>query len=143
MPAAPGPIIHCLTGAVLGQHQGTHNFTIGQRKGLGVSASDPLYVTYIDPEVRTVYAGPKSALLRQELTAHSVNWLTANVPEKSFAARAKVRYNSPAVPAIVKPMSENRVQVEFEEAQAAITPGQVLAIYDTSDTFVLGGGWIE
>jgi tRNA-specific 2-thiouridylase len=67
----------------------------------------------------------------------------APAPQKSFAARAKVRYNSPAVPAMIKPMAENRVQVEFEEAQTAITPGQVLAIYDTSDNFVLGGGWIE
>jgi tRNA-uridine 2-sulfurtransferase len=143
LPEAPGPIIHSLTGTILGQHQGTYNFTIGQRKGLGISASEPLYVTFIDPDARTVYAGPKSALLRRELIAHSVNWIVAPVPDKSFSARAKVRYNSPAVPAIIKPMSENVVQVEFEEAQTAITPGQVLAIYDTSDNFVLGGGWIE
>ncbi len=116
---------------------------MGNEKGLGIAASEPLYVTYIDPESRTVYAGPKSALLRQELTAHSVNWIMTPVPEQSFMARAKIRYNSPAVPAIIKPMPENRVQVEFEEAQSAITPGQVLAIYDTSDNFVLGGGWIE
>lgn len=80
LPASPGPIIHCLTGAILGQHQGTHNFTIGQRKGLGIAASEPLYVTYIDPDLCTVYAGPKSALLRRDLTAHSVNWITATVP---------------------------------------------------------------
>jgi len=143
LPEAPGPIIHSLTGAVLGQHQGTHNFTIGQRKGLGIAAPEPLYVTFIDADSCTVYAGPKSALLRQELTAHSVNWIMASVPDKSFLAKAKVRYNSPAVSAIIKPLPENRVQVEFNEPQSAITPGQVLAIYDTSDNFVLGGGWIE
>jgi tRNA-specific 2-thiouridylase len=140
---APGAIIHSVTGAILGQHKGTHNFTIGQRKGLGISSSEPLYVTFIDPDSRTVYAGPKSALLRQELTAHSVNWIMSSVPGQSFKAKAKVRYNSPAVPAIIKPLPDNRVQVEFEEGLAAITPGQVLAIYDTSDSFVLGGGWIE
>ena len=140
---APGFILHSLTGKVLGEHKGTHNFTIGQRKGLGISSSEPLYVTHIDPELRVVYAGPKESLLRRDLQAHSVNWMITDLPEKSFSARAKIRYNSPAVPATITPLADHKVSVEFEEPQAAITPGQVLAIYDTSDKFILGGGWIE
>ena len=143
LPETPGPILHSLTGEVLGQHTGTHNFTIGQRKGLGIAASEPLYVTHIDPEMRVVYAGPKNALLRRGLKAHSANWLTQEIPKQSFVARAKIRYNSPAFPAMITPLVENKIQVEFEEAQSAITPGQVLAIYDSSDTLLLGGGWIE
>ncbi len=143
LPEAPGNILHALTGEVLGQHTGTHNFTIGQRKGMGIAAADPLYVTYIDPETRTVYAGPKECLLRRDLKAHSTNWIMADVPQKSFVAKAKIRYNSLAVPAMITPLADNKVHVEFEDAQSAITPGQVLAIYDTSDTLLLGGGWIE
>ncbi len=143
LPEAPGAIIHSLTGQLLGQHKGTHNFTIGQRKGLGISAAEPLYVTHIDPDTRVVYAGPKSALYRYDLKAHSANWIMNDMPTNSFSARAKVRYNSPALPAKVTPLADNKIHVEFEEAQSAITPGQVLAIYDTSDTLLLGGGWIE
>ncbi len=143
LPETPGPIMHSLTGQVLGHHKGTHNFTIGQRKGMGISSSEPLYVTHIDPDTRVVYAGPKSALLRRDLKAHSANWIMTEIPAQSFLARAKVRYNSPAVPAIVTSLPDNKIHVEFEEAQSAITPGQVLAIYDTSDTLLLGGGWIE
>ncbi len=143
LPQTPGPILHSLTGQILGQHIGTHNFTIGQRKGLGISSNEPLYVTHIDPDSRAVYAGPKSALLRRDLKAHSANWIIAELPEQPFMAKAKIRYNSTAVPAMVSPLPDNKIHVEFEEAQSAITPGQVLAIYDTSDTLLLGGGWIE
>lgn len=143
LPVRPGPIIHSLTAEVLGQHQGTHNYTVGQRKGLGIAASEPLYVTHIDAEKQVVYAGPKSSLLRKELTAHSANWIMEEIPQHSFTARAKIRYNSTAIPAKVTALPDTRIHVEFEEAQSAITPGQVLAIYDTSDTLLLGGGWIE
>ncbi|HNH73340.1 MAG TPA: tRNA 2-thiouridine(34) synthase MnmA, partial [Candidatus Obscuribacter sp.] len=76
----PGPLIHTVTGQVLGEHQGTFNYTIGQRRGLGVAYSEPLYVTSIDPEMRVVYVGPKEALLRRELTASFVNWIMPSPP---------------------------------------------------------------
>lgn len=139
---APGPVIHTVTAEVLGEHQGTHNYTIGQRKGLGISYPDPLYVTSLDPEMRVVYVGPKEALLRQELTASEVNWLV-ETPTEPFPCLAKIRYNSTAVPAVVTPLAERRVRVDFIEPQPAITPGQVLGIYDLSDTYILGGGWID
>jgi tRNA-specific 2-thiouridylase len=140
---APGPIIHAKTGKVLGEHRGTHNFTIGQRKGLGVAASEILYVTAIDPEMRTVYAGPKEALLRRELTASSANWIMPRAPAQPFEALAKVRYNSKPAPAQITPLTQNRLKVVFNDPQPAIAAGQVVAVYDLTDTYILGGGWID
>jgi tRNA-specific 2-thiouridylase len=141
--AAPGPIIHTITGKTLGEHQGTHNYTIGQRRGIGIAADEPLYVTSLDPELRVVYVGPQSALYRDELTASQTNWLMDEPPTEPFEALAKIRYNSQATPALITPMADNRVMVKFLEAQPAITPGQVLGIYDETNTFILGGGWID
>jgi tRNA-uridine 2-sulfurtransferase len=143
LPEARGPILHALTGKVLGEHKGTHNFTIGQRKGLGISSSEILYVTSIDPEMRTVFAGPKEALLRCELTASQTNWIMAKPPAKPFEAMAKVRYNSKPAAAQITPLPDDRLSVVFKEPQPAIAPGQVLAVYDLTDTYVLGGGWID
>jgi tRNA-specific 2-thiouridylase len=143
LPAKPGPIVHAVTGKALGEHTGTHNYTIGQRKGLGISSEEILYVTSIDPDLCVVYAGPKEALLRQELTASSTNWLMDVAPAEPFDALAKIRYNSAAAPARVFPLPDNKVHVVFEEPQPAITPGQVLGVYDLSNTFILGGGWID
>lgn len=141
--AAPGPVIHTITGDVLGEHQGTHNYTIGQRRGLGIASSEPLYVTSLDPDMHVVYVGPQSALLRQELTASSANWLMDEPPTEPFEALAKIRYNSAAVPARVIPLPDAQIRVEFADAQPAITSGQVLGIYDLTNTYVLGGGWID
>jgi tRNA-specific 2-thiouridylase len=139
----PGPIIHAVTGKMLGEHKGTHNFTIGQRRGLKVASNEILYVTALDPELRAVYAGPKEALLRNELTAGAANWIMEEAPTKPFEALAKIRYNSEAVPATVIPLPDSQIRVVFKEAQPAITPGQVLAVYDLTDTYILGGGWIN
>ncbi len=140
---APGPIIHTVTGEVMGEHQGTHNYTIGQRRGIGLSHPDPLYVTSLDADMRTVYVGPKESLLRQELTASEVNWLVPNPPQEEFRALCKIRYNSPATPATVFPLPDKRVRVLFEEPQPAITAGQVLGVYDLNDTIIEAGGWID
>jgi tRNA-specific 2-thiouridylase len=143
IPESPGPIVHTITGDVLGGHTGTHNFTIGQRRGIGVAYPEPLYVTSIDKEMNTVYVGPKDALLRTKLTASQVNWLLDETPSAPFRALCKIRYNSPVEPALVTPLDGCRVHVVFDNAQPAITPGQVLGIYDDSDTYILGGGWID
>jgi tRNA-specific 2-thiouridylase len=139
----PGPFVHAITGEILGQHKGTHNYTVGQRRGIGLSAADPLYVTHIDPTARTVFVGPKDALLRGELTASGLNWLTVEQPSHPFDALVKIRYNSQAVPACVTPLVDGRVRVVFDQPQSAVTPGQVLGIFDLTDTFVVGGGWID
>ncbi len=139
----PGPIMHIGTGETLGTHQGTHNYTIGQRKGLGVAYSEPLYVCGLDPDMNVVYVGDKNHLLRNELTASDVNWIMAEAPAEPFSALAKIRYNSPVEKAMIYPLPDKRVRVVFEQAQPAITAGQVLGIYDETDTYVLGGGWID
>lgn len=141
--AAPGPIIHAVTAEMLGSHEGTHNFTIGQRRGIGVAYAEPLYVTAIDADTRAVYVGPKEALLRQELTASAVNWLTPEPMTEPFVALAKIRYNSPTVRAKIIPLPDKRVSVEFDQPQPAITPGQVLGIYNLDDEIILGGAWID
>jgi tRNA-uridine 2-sulfurtransferase len=140
---APGAIIHTISGEVLGEHKGTHNYTIGQRKGLGIAYPEPLYVTSIDPDLRVVYCGPHEALLRHELTASAVNWLIDEKPGGPFTAMAKIRYNSKAAPATVTPIDDTRVRVTFQDPQPAITPGQVLGMYDLDDNIILGGGWID
>lgn len=140
----PGAILEVTTGQMVGTHKGTHNYTLGQRKGLGIAWPTPLYVTALDPDMRIVYVGPKEALLRDELTASDTNWLIDEPPvDKPFEAMAKIRYNSKVEAAIVTPLSGRRVHVKFREPQPAITPGQVLGIYDSTDTYVLGGGWID
>ncbi len=139
----PGPIIHAISGDRVGVHKGTHNFTIGQRRGLGIAWGEPLYVTFIDPLSRAVYVGPRESLLGRELTASAVNWLAGQEPDAPFEALAKIRYNSPVERAVITPMPDRCVKVTFETPQPAITPGQVLGIYDLSDTYLLGGGWID
>jgi tRNA-uridine 2-sulfurtransferase len=143
LPELPGPIIHAITGKILGEHKGTHNFTVGQRRGLGIASPEVLYVASIDPELRIVYAGPHQALLRNELTGSAVNWLVNQPPTEPFDALCKIRYNSPAGPAKVFPGEHETVRVIFDEPQPAITAGQVLGIYDLSNTYLVGGAWID
>jgi tRNA-specific 2-thiouridylase len=143
LPKKTGPFVHALTGEVLGQHDGTHNFTVGQRKGIGLAYAHPLYVISVDPEMRTVYVGPQEALYGSELTASGVNWIYPDTQTQPFKALAKIRYNSPAVSATMYPLPDNEVRVKFNTPQPAVTSGQVLGIYDSSDTYLLGGGWIK
>lgn len=139
----PGPIIHTVSGELLGEHQGTFNYTIGQRRGIGIAYHEPLFVTSVDPDLRVVYVGPREALLRRELTASFTNWIMETPPVEPFRGLAKIRYNSQAAPAEVIPLEDNKVKVVFDEPQPAITPGQVLGIYDLGDQYILGGGWID
>ncbi len=143
LPEKPGAIIHCQTGEKLAEHKGTHNFTIGQRRGIGIAYPEPLYVVDLDPETSTVKVGPKECLFSSELTASQTNWILAAPPTEAFKARAKIRYNSPTCEAEVIPLEGGKVKVVFDEPQASITSGQVLGIYDLTDTYLLGGGWID
>jgi tRNA-uridine 2-sulfurtransferase len=140
---APGPIMHAVSGKQLGEHKGTHNFTIGQRRGIGLASPEPLYVTDIDPDTRVVYVGPKECLNSTELTASDTNWIMDKIPTEPFDALAKIRYNSPTVKATIFPLPNRRVRVVFADPQPAVTPGQVLGIYDDTDTYLYGGGWID
>lgn len=126
-------------GKVLGRHHGTYHYTVGQRKGLGIAALNPLYVTAIDTDARRLVVGPEAELYSYRLIADRANWL---VPPASgtFPASCKIRYRQEPVSCHVTLLAEDRVLVEFLEPVRAVTPGQAVVFYD-SDT-VLGGGWI-
>jgi tRNA-specific 2-thiouridylase len=127
-------------GATLGRHGGIEGFTIGQRRGLGVAVGEPRYVVQIEPESRTVTVGRRSSLDKAGLLASKFNW-QVEPPEGPTRCRAQIRARHRAVPATVEPLEGDRARVLFDEPQAAITPGQVVAVYQ--DDWLLGGGWID
>jgi len=129
------------TGTVLGTHGGVHRFTIGQRKGLGLSSAEPLYVLEIKPDTAQVVVGPRDALGRSQLTASGVNWISGVAPEGWRRVTAQIRHRHAAAPARVRAIDTERAEVEFDAPQTAITPGQAVVFYDGDE--VLGGGWIE
>lgn len=139
-----GFIIENKTGNVLGTHSGTHNYTIGQRKGMGIAYSEPLYVVDVDVEKNIVYAGTKEELEGYELIAKDVNWIECGVPGPRIHMRvmAKIRYNSKTSPATLTILPNNQIKVIFDTPQSAITPGQAVVMYDETDEVLLGGGWI-
>ena len=136
----PGEIID-MAGRVLGRHRGIAHFTVGQRKGLGIAAADPLYVLRIDPEQRRVVVGPRAALAETRLLLSDVNWLgPPAVP--GIAVAAKLRSTQSSVPAMYYPGGINGEAVLVLEAPAgAVAPGQAAVLYDGER--VLGGGWIR
>jgi tRNA-specific 2-thiouridylase len=127
-------------GTVLAAHDGIEKFTIGQRKGLGFAAGERRYVLRIVPEDNQVVVGPRDDLLAKGLRAVRVNWLLEEPPVR-LACTAKIRYRHQAAPAHVSARPNGEADVEFIEAQSAITPGQAVVFYDGSR--VLGGGWID
>ena len=139
MQPAPGEIVD-LEGRVLGTHSGVGFFTVGQRRGLGLTSSAPLYVINLDPQTRRVVVGPEEALNAGGLRAGRVNWIAGSAPQTPLEVGVKSRYKSQEAPATLYP-GENSVEVRFHEPQRAITPGQAVVFY--SDDSVLGGGFIE
>jgi tRNA-specific 2-thiouridylase len=127
-------------GRVLGTHEGIHRFTVGQRKGLGLSSHSPMYVLALRPADQQVIVGPKQALERTTLTASGVNWIIER-PSAAIRATAQIRHRHHAAPATIRALDGGRAEVVFDTPQIAITPGQAVVFYD-GDT-VLGGGWIE
>jgi tRNA-specific 2-thiouridylase len=130
-----------VTGRVVGRHDGVHRFTVGQRKGLGLSSPVPLYVIGIDAATNGLTVGPRAALERESLTASQVNWVSGNNPAPGSRVTAQIRYRHRDAAAAVTPLPNGRVHVTFDEPQTAVAPGQAVVFYDR-DT-VLGGGWIE
>ena len=129
-------------GEVLGRHGGIHRFTVGQRKGLGVAAGRPLYVTEIQPADRRVVVGPAASLLRREFEIRDANWIPFDSPPGPVRARAKIRYRAVPAWAEVMPSAgpDGGARVVFDEPQRAVTPGQAAVFYDGD--VVMGGGWI-
>jgi tRNA-specific 2-thiouridylase len=137
----PAGFVRDQDGRVLARHDGVHRFTIGQRKGLGVSSTIPLYVVGIDAASSTVTVGPREALERTTLAASRVNWISGDPPSGPIRAHARIRYRHHEAAASITPERNARVTVTFDEPQSAITPGQAVVFYDGE--YVIGGGWID
>ncbi|HET9224566.1 MAG TPA: tRNA 2-thiouridine(34) synthase MnmA [Roseiflexaceae bacterium] len=135
----PGPVID-LQGREIGRHQGLPLYTIGQRRGLGVAAGQPLYVTSLDVARNAVVVGPREALERDTLTATSVTFVDGGWPAAPIDCHVQIRSHAEPVAARVIPEEAGRIRVMFAQAQHAITPGQAVVMYD--DDLVLGGGRI-
>jgi tRNA-uridine 2-sulfurtransferase len=127
-------------GAVVGAHRGLADYTVGQRKGLGLASGRRLYVLDLDPQANTVTVGPAEGLARTRLVAESVNFIACEPPAEPMAVEAKIRHSHAAAPATVRALAEGRAEVVFEAPQRAVTPGQSVVWY--RGELVIGGGII-
>jgi tRNA-uridine 2-sulfurtransferase len=127
-------------GTVLGTHTGIHRYTIGQRRGIGIAESRPLYVLKIDAGTNRVVVGHTDELLSHKFTAADVNWIAFDHLREPVRAEVRVRYRHTAAPATITPLDCNHARIEFDDPQRAITPGQATVFYRGDE--VLGGGWI-
>jgi tRNA-specific 2-thiouridylase len=129
------------SGAVIGEHGGIHNFTVGQRKGLGVATGSPLYVIQIDRDSRQVTVGAEDELYSKTLRAGGLNWIAVEHLGEPLRAAVKIRHRHEPAPALIERAGEDEMRVTFDEPQRAITPGQAAVVYDGD--VVVGGGWIR
>ncbi len=136
----PGPILD-RQGHILGEHHGIPFYTIGQRKGLGISSGERLYVTAIYPEKNTIVVGTKREVYGDNLIASGLNWITIGELRQPIEIKAKIRYLHKEAEAVVTPLGGDKACVKFKEPQMAITPGQAIVFYDGD--IVVGGGTIE
>lgn len=136
----PGAIIR-RDGTILGTHQGIANYTIGQRKGLGIAYPEPLYVLALDPVRNVVIVGTAEEAFQSELICSGLNWVAIEEPTQPLRAQAQIRYRSSPAEANISPPRNGRCHVRFLSPQRAITPGQAVVFYEGDK--VLGGGWIE
>jgi tRNA-uridine 2-sulfurtransferase len=128
------------SGEVIGRHNGIHNFTVGQRKGLGVAKGSPLYVLEIRGDRRQVVVGGDDELFSRTLRARDVNWIALDELREPMRVQAKIRHRHEPAEAVLEKNGDNGVLVTFDTPQRAITPGQAVVFYD--DEVVIGGGWI-
>ena len=144
--ANPGEIVH-IDGRILGRHAGIVNYTIGQRRGIGIATGEALYVVYLDAENSRVIVGPREALETRKLFLRDTNWLgdenLDEFPEEGIEVAAKVRSTRPPRPAILK-YEDGALTVELLEGETGVAPGQACVLYDneSNDARVLGGGFI-
>ncbi|MEK7867750.1 MAG: tRNA 2-thiouridine(34) synthase MnmA [Candidatus Omnitrophota bacterium] len=128
------------SGKALGNHMGFWNFTIGQRRGLGIAAKEPLYVTEIRPKHNIIVVGAAEDVKKKRFLVKKINWLAKDTA-KEKELEVKIRYNHKKAWAYVKDLGGNIAEVDFKEPQSAITPGQAAVFYDGE--YVSGGGWID
>ncbi|MDX2271628.1 MAG: tRNA 2-thiouridine(34) synthase MnmA [Cyanobacteriota bacterium] len=145
IPAGKGQIVDT-QGHVLGEHDGIHHYTVGQRKGLGIAAPHPLYVVRLDRAMNRVVVGERQEATQSAATVRQVNWVSIPCPGEAIPASVQVRYRTDPVPALVTPMPDaqgslTRAHLQFAEPQFGVTPGQAAVWYDGD--CVLGGGLLE
>jgi tRNA-specific 2-thiouridylase len=128
------------SGEVLGRHSGVHNFTIGQRKGLGFAAGKPLYVLAIEPQTNRVIVGDDDSLRTTAFEVQDVNWISIAEPSRAIRASVKIRHKHEPAAATVETLPDSRARITFDSPQRAVTPGQAAVIY--SNDVVLAGSWI-
>lgn len=129
-------------GNILGTHEGIVHYTVGQRKGLGLTSEKPLYVLHIDSDKNQVIVGTKEETYATGLVARGINWSGITFPGRSFEAYVRIRYRSDMVKARIEPMDEDSAKIFFSLPQDAVTPGQITVFYDEND-MLLGGGVID
>jgi tRNA-specific 2-thiouridylase len=139
VPDSAGELVST-SGVPLGRHEGIHNFTIGQRKGLGVTSPNPLYVLNIDSASRAVTVGPESELNTRAFRTERNNWISVASLDAPMRVQARIRHSQSPAPAWIAPEGEDEVLVTFDEPQRAVTPGHSAVYYDGDE--VVGGGWI-
>jgi tRNA-specific 2-thiouridylase len=139
LPNTSGELVSA-SGEVLGEHKGIHNFTVGQRKGLGVATGSPLYVIQINGEQGQVVVGNEEALYSKTMQVRRTNLISLAELAEPMRVTVKIRHRHEAAPAIIEPSTGDEIRVTFDEAQRAITPGQAAVFYDGD--LVVGGGWI-
>jgi tRNA-uridine 2-sulfurtransferase len=139
LPDTAGELVTA-SGEVIGEHTGIHNFTVGQRKGLGVATGSPLYVIQINGADKQVVVGSDEHLYSRTLRAHRVNLIAIDDLREPMRVSAKIRHRHEAAPAVLEKIAVDEVLVTFDQPQRAITPGQAAVFYDGD--IVIGGGWI-
>ena len=139
VPDSAGELV-TTSGEVIGEHSGIHNFTVGQRKGLGVATGSPLYVLEIRGDTREVVVGGDDELFSRTLRANRVNWIAIDDVREPMRVQAKIRHRHEPAAAVLEKTGGNEVVATFDEPQRAITPGQAVVFYDRE--VVVGGGWI-
>lgn len=143
--AAPGDIVD-VDGKVLARHNGVINYTIGQRRGLGIGGlEDPLYVVKLDADTKQVVVGPKSMLATRIVPLKEINWLGDEpiTSRNEWVVRVRVRSTRPPTEAVIRPISETEATVELVAAEQGISPGQACVFYDRDSSRIFGGGWIH
>lgn len=137
----PGEIVD-IDGKVLGKHEGIVHFTVGQRKGLGLSSEKPLFVLSIESDTQRVVVGTREQTFATGLLARGINWSAVEAPNQPIEAFVRIRYRSDLVKARIEPIDADSARIWFEVPQGAVSPGQITVFYD-SDDMLLGGGVIE
>lgn len=139
MPDTAGELVTA-GGEVVGQHSGIHNFTVGQRKGLGVNSTNPLYVLRIDSAQHRVVVGGGDELATTAFRARDLNWIAIPALEGEIRAEVKIRHRHEPAPAVIRTAGDDEVEIIFDTPQRAVTPGQSAVFYSGDE--VVGGGWI-